>query len=68
MSTGWYGEPGTSKHTKVHFVLKGHPICGSRIGKRMQLQWCAPGFERLYVECSRCLKIALPFIGGRKRR
>ena len=60
MTTGWFGEAGTGKSTKVHFVKHGatRPICGASIGKRMEFQWCANWFEYSYVECLTCRRIA----------
>ena len=60
MSTGWWGIPGESKATKIHYTLDGRypkPICGARLGPLMHYQFCAPGFEERYVECRRCRRI-----------
>ena len=54
MSTGYFGAPGQIARGKTHFVLRGKPICGCRIGKKAQFLFCASGFDEKYVECRRC--------------
>ena len=58
--TGWFGLPGShlySDTTKVHFVIGNTPICGAKIRKGMEFQWCTDGFEWHYVECRNCHRI-----------
>ena len=73
MSTGYFGIPGSKREsdvTPVHAVRDGKPICGARLRKAMQFQWCAVGFEERYIECGRCKRILAPIFdaGNRYRR
>jgi hypothetical protein len=55
-SIGYYGNP-NGRHTKVHVVENGKPICGCKIDKGMIFQWCAylfSGVTNSYVECEHC--------------
>ncbi len=58
-STGWFGIPGANgrESTQVHVVDGGKPICGRRLSKEQEYQWCADGAHLPYVECRRCLDI-----------
>lgn len=55
LSVGWYGIPGGGPGTKIHVhdASRRGPICGSRLGKRQEYQWCAADATE-YVECERC--------------
>ena len=55
MSTGYFGVPGRIGG-KVHFVMKGAPICGTVFHKEALFQWCADGFQERLVECEKCKK------------
>ena len=57
LATGFFGIPGVHRWTKVHYVRGNRPVCGSRVGRRMEFQWCAHGYRRDYVECARCRSI-----------
>lgn len=56
-SIGWFGIPGgpACRSTKTHVVREGKPICGARLGKNMEFQWCShedisePGCDRCKV-------------------
>ncbi len=49
----WFGIPGTRYYTKVHICLRGQPVCGVKMTRDMELQWCS--YSNLeYVECDRC--------------
>jgi hypothetical protein len=61
MSTGWFGIAGSFRlrdSTKVHYVSdKGRsiqPLCGVRLRRQMEFQWCSSGYDARYIECSRC--------------
>lgn len=58
MSIGYFGVPGETARGRVHIVVDGKPLCGSRIGPRAEFQWCAAIVKHAlsYVECRRCLK------------
>lgn len=56
--TGWYGIPGKDNpRAKVHVVKSGIPMCGSKLRKDQEFQWCADGIQKSYVECRNCLRI-----------
>ena len=64
-STGWFGYPHISgvmyaRWTLVHAIHfpSGKPICGSKLGPRMEFQWCSWGIKMEYIECKRCCKKA----------
>lgn len=63
--TGYYGIPGSRREkdvTQVHAVddATSRPICGARLRKGMQFQWCSVGFSQSYIECGRCKQILAP--------
>ncbi len=51
-STGYFAD---RKHsTKVHVVYAGRAVCGVRVGKDMQYQFCSSGVNTDYLECELC--------------
>ncbi len=59
MPTGYYGIPGSKREsdvTKVHYTLRGKAICGVRVRKGMEFQFCANGFDKDMIECQRCIR------------
>jgi len=55
--TGYYtNEQYPTRRRVVHAVLEGKPICGTRIGKKAQCQYCANDFHIPYIECKKCLR------------
>ena len=60
-ATGWYGIPGGGRFTKIHVVSrdKKGPICGARIGPKMEFQWCAWHAMWGFIECEHCKRIIL---------
>ena len=55
-SIGWFGIPGGPewRSTKTHVVVDGKTLCGSRLGKNMEFQWCSHIDGLVAVECERC--------------
>jgi hypothetical protein len=53
VSTGYYAKV-HGKHTMVHLVDEGKPMCGYKPAKSMQFQCCAPFPHLEYVECKKC--------------
>lgn len=56
-SIGYFAN--TKRATKVHAVLFGKPICGTKISSKLSFQWCAylySGVTHRYVECEHCKK------------
>lgn len=50
---GWFGIPGRPYGTRVHITLRGEPVCGIKMSRDMEFQFCS--FTNLdYVECERC--------------
>ena len=58
ISTGWFGVPGarSGSSSKVHLVAGGKPICGARLGPKMEYQFCSSTLSLEYVECEPCRK------------
>jgi hypothetical protein len=52
--TGWFCIPGGRTGGQVHVVSYGKPICGQRLHKKAEFQWCAHGIKLDYIECARC--------------
>ena len=59
--TGYYGIPGRCGKS-VHVVFRGGPLCGTRIDKRAEFQWCADGIQPEYLECARCRAKGAPIL------
>lgn len=60
MSTGWWGLPGDGTgncSTKVHVEVDGKPACGFKVRPEMIYQWCCPGVNANYVECTHCTRM-----------
>jgi len=57
--TGYYGIPGGPgcRNTKVHLVFRGKPLCGCKLSKEMEFQWCANFVHLPYVECENCKRL-----------
>ena len=55
--TGFFGIPGVHSQTKVHVAVDGKPLCGARLRKAMEFQWCAHGYNRDLVSCGSCHRI-----------
>lgn len=55
-STAWWGTPGLTTATKTHIAFNGSPLCGVKLGKGRQEQFCAIGVRLSLVECNRCLR------------
>jgi hypothetical protein len=71
--TGYYGIPGSLSEkdmTKVHAVddITENPICGARLRKGMQFQWCGGGFVEHYIECRSGRRILNPIWNANKNR
>ena len=59
IGVGWFGIPGGPdyKSTKTHVVVSpGKLLCGSRLGKNMEFQWCS-GVDGYVPKCEHCKKI-----------
>lgn len=71
MATGYFGVPGSQRvkdQTKVHFVDgDDRPLCGARVRRGMEFQWCAGGFSWEYVECVNCQRAAQDVSPWRRR-
>lgn len=61
--TGFYGIPGSQRAadycTQVHVVFKKDkaPLCGVRLRRTMQFQWCANRIDREIITCLRCKQV-----------
>ena len=60
-TTGYFAN--TTRYTKVHIVLNGRPVCGSKVGHDMQYCWCARNVHASAIECEHCLKWYKSYIG-----
>ena len=60
VTIGWFGVPGTQRHTSVHLRSNGKSVCGYTPNSKYEFQWCSSrssGIE--FVECKKCQKIIL---------
>lgn len=58
VEVGWFGIPGgpSWRSTKTHAVVDGKPMCGSRLGKDMEFQWCSH-HGNIVPECETCKRL-----------
>ncbi len=58
ITTGYFGIPGrTNERAKVHAVDGHQPICGTKMHRDSEYQFCASFIDYRMLECKRCRKI-----------
>ena len=60
--TGYFGNPVTQRSTKVHIIADGIPICGTRISKDYEFEWCAHDIQAEYIDCEKCKRLGVKIL------